>query len=151
MVSWLGCNHSFNSILLAWENFCFPSDSLYSPVEFRLPPDLSVVYMMLVRGAESMEKRPRRSLFVRVFCSHVLSGLSPYSVDNLSAVMREPPPLAAAPATERSERVGEEAQCICSYSEQVRPEALISGCVCCFPWDDLSTYPEVRSSKQIHE
>lgn len=98
-----------------------------------------------------MEKRPRRSLFVRVFCSHVLSGLSPYSVDNLSAVMREPPPLAAAPETERSERVGEEAQCICSYSEQVRPEALISGCVCCFPWDDLSTYPEVRSSKQIHE
>lgn len=57
-----------------------------------------------------MEKRPRRGLFVRVFCSHVLSGLSPYSVDNLSAVMREPPPLAAAPATERSERVGEEAE-----------------------------------------
>lgn len=57
-----------------------------------------------------MEKRPRRGLFVRAFCSHVLSGLSPDSVDKLSAVMREPPPLAAAPATERSERVGEEAE-----------------------------------------
>lgn len=57
-----------------------------------------------------MEKRPRRGLFVRAFCSHVLSGLSPDSVDNLSAVMRESPPLAAAPATERSERVGEEAE-----------------------------------------
>lgn len=55
------------------------------------------------------------------------------------------------PVTGRSPRTGEEAQCICSYSEQVRPEALISGCVCCFPWDDLSTYLEVRSSKQIHE
>lgn len=59
-----------------------------------------------------MEKRPRRGLFVRAFCSHVLSGLSPDSVDKLSAVMREPPPLAAAPATERSERVGEEAECL---------------------------------------
>lgn len=57
-----------------------------------------------------MEKRPRRGLFVRAFCSHVLSGLSPDSVDNLSVVMSEPPPLAAAPATERSERVGEEAE-----------------------------------------
>ncbi len=57
-----------------------------------------------------MEKRPRRGLFVRAFCSHVLSGLSPDSVDKPSAVMREPPPLAAAPATERSERVGEEAE-----------------------------------------
>ena len=36
-----------------------------------------------------MEKRPRRGLFVRAFCSHVLSGLSPDSVDKLSAVMRE--------------------------------------------------------------
>ncbi len=59
-----------------------------------------------------MEKRPCRGLFVRAFCSHVLSGLSPDSVDKLSAVMREPPPLAAAPATERSERVGEEAECL---------------------------------------
>ena len=57
-----------------------------------------------------MEKRPRRGLFVRALCSHVLSWLSTYSVDNLSAVMCEPPPLAAAPATERSERVGEEAE-----------------------------------------
>lgn len=57
-----------------------------------------------------MEKRPRRGLFVRALCSHVLSGLSPDSVDKPSAVMREPPPLAAAPATERSERVGEEAE-----------------------------------------
>lgn len=57
-----------------------------------------------------MEKRHRRGLFVRALCSHVLSGLSPDAVDKLSAVMREPPPLAAAPATERSERVGEEAE-----------------------------------------
>ena len=57
-----------------------------------------------------MEKRHCRGLFVCAFCSHVLSGLSPDSVDKPSAVMREPPPLAAAPATERSERVGEEAE-----------------------------------------
>lgn len=57
-----------------------------------------------------MEKRPRRGLFVRAFCSHVLSGLSHDSVDKPPVVMREPPPLAAAPATERSERVGEEAE-----------------------------------------
>lgn len=57
-----------------------------------------------------MEKRPRRGLFVRALCLHVLSGLSPDSVDKPSAVMKEPPPLAAAPATERSERVGEEAE-----------------------------------------
>ena len=31
-------------------------------------------------------------------------------MDKLPAVIREPPPLAAAPATERSERVGEEAE-----------------------------------------
>ena len=58
-----------------------------------------------------MEKRLCRGLFCYVlFCSHVLSWLSPDFVDNPSAVMREPPPLAAAPATERSERVGEEAE-----------------------------------------
>lgn len=57
-----------------------------------------------------MEKRPCRGLFVRAFCSHVLSGLSPDSVDKPPAVMGELPPLAAAPATERSERVGEEAE-----------------------------------------
>ena len=57
-----------------------------------------------------MEKRPRRGLFVRALCSHVLSCLSPDSVDKPPVVMREPPPLAAAPATERSERVGEEAE-----------------------------------------
>ncbi|MED9615486.1 hypothetical protein RCO15_00035, partial [Escherichia coli] len=39
-----------------------------------------------------------------------LLALSPDSVDKPSAVMREPSPLAAAPATERSERVGEEAE-----------------------------------------
>ncbi|EDQ0936928.1 hypothetical protein GVB51_004935 [Salmonella enterica] len=33
---------------------------------------------------------------VVLFCPHVLSWLSPDSVGNLSAVMREPPPLAAA-------------------------------------------------------
>ncbi|RVS35823.1 hypothetical protein EOL14_05485 [Escherichia coli] len=47
---------------------------------------------------------------VVLFCSHVLSWLFPDSVDKPSAVMREPSPLAAAPATERSERVGEEAE-----------------------------------------
>ena len=57
-----------------------------------------------------MEKRHLRGLSVRAFCLPVLSCLSPYSVDKLSAVMLEPPPLAAAPATERSERVGEEAE-----------------------------------------
>lgn len=45
------------------------------------------------------------------------------------------------PVTGRSPRTGEEAQCICSYSEQVRPEALISGCVCCFPG---MIYPHIR-------
>ncbi|AUJ93959.1 hypothetical protein CR540_28230 (plasmid) [Escherichia coli] len=35
------------------------------------------------------------------------------------------------PVTGRSPRTGEEAQCICSYREQVRPEAFINGCVRC--------------------
>lgn len=60
-------------------------------------------------GAYGKTALPRPFLYV-LFCSHVLSGLSPDFVDNPSAVMREPPPLAAAPATERSERVGEEAE-----------------------------------------
>ncbi|EFO2518200.1 hypothetical protein B6Q94_26335 [Escherichia coli] len=47
---------------------------------------------------------------VVLFCPHVLSWLSPDSVDKLPAVIREPPPLAAAPATERSESVSEEAE-----------------------------------------
>lgn len=36
------------------------------------------------------------------------------------------------PVTGRSPRTGEEAQWICSYSEQVRPEAFIISSVCCF-------------------
>ena len=60
-------------------------------------------------GAYGKTALPRPFLYV-LFCSHVLSWLSPDFVDNPSAVMREPPPLAAAPATERSERVGEEAE-----------------------------------------
>ncbi len=36
------------------------------------------------------------------------------------------------PVTGRSPRTGEEAQYICSYSEQVRPEAFIIGSVRCF-------------------
>lgn len=55
------------------------------------------------------------------------------------------------PVTGRSPRTGEEAQYICSYSEQVRPEAFIIGMCTLFFWNDLSTYPEARSSKQIHE
>ncbi|MEA0508616.1 hypothetical protein SNC31_00495, partial [Escherichia coli] len=40
--------------------------------------DLSVDFVMLVRGAEPMEKRQRRGLLpALVFCSHVLSGLIP--------------------------------------------------------------------------
>lgn len=57
-----------------------------------------------------MEKRYRCGLSVCAFCSHVLCWLSPDSVDKPSAVIIESPPLAAAPATERSERVGEEAE-----------------------------------------
>ena len=57
-----------------------------------------------------MEKRQRRGLSVRPFCSSVLSGLSPYSVDISSVVISALPPLAVALATERSERVGEEAE-----------------------------------------
>ena len=40
--------------------------------------DLSVDFVMLVRGAEPMEKRQRRGLFrVLVFCSHVSFGVIP--------------------------------------------------------------------------
>ena len=75
------------------------------------PPDLSVCFCDARQGGGAYGKTalPRPFSFV-LFCSHVLSWLSPDSVDNPSAVMREPPPLAAAPATERSERVGEEAE-----------------------------------------
>ena len=65
----------------------------------------------LVRGRRSLWKNgPAVAFLFVLFCSLVLSGLSPCSVNKPSAVMREPPPLAAAPATERSERVGEEAE-----------------------------------------
>lgn len=75
------------------------------------PPDLSVCFCDARQGGGAYGKTalPRPFLYV-LFCSHVLSWLSPDFVDNPSAVMREPPPLAAAPATERSERVGEEAE-----------------------------------------
>ncbi|TGB52872.1 hypothetical protein CRI69_26155, partial [Escherichia sp. E4742] len=80
------------------------------------PPDLSVVFCDARQGGGAYGKTAPPRLFpvvlfpVVLFCSHVLSGLSPDSVDKPSAVMREPSPLAAAPATERSERVGEEAE-----------------------------------------
>ncbi|MCF3243794.1 hypothetical protein, partial [Escherichia coli] len=45
------------------------------------------------------------------------------------------------PVTGRSPRTGEEAQYICSYSEQVRPEAFIIGSVCCFSG---MIYPHIR-------
>lgn len=59
-----------------------------------------------------MEKAPLARPFARLcLVAHMFfPALSPDSVDKPSAVMREPPPLAAAPATERSERVGEEAE-----------------------------------------
>ena len=73
--------------------------------------DLSVDFCDARQGGGAYGKTalPRPFSYV-LFCSHVLSWLSPDFVDNPSAVMREPPPLAAAPATERSERVGEEAE-----------------------------------------
>ncbi len=75
------------------------------------PPDLSVCFCDARQGGGAYGKTPAAWPFpVVLFCSHVLSGLSPDSVDKPSAVIREPPPLAAAPATERSERVGEEAE-----------------------------------------
>ncbi len=75
------------------------------------PPDLSVCFCDARQGGGAYGKTaPPRPFPVVLFCSHVLSGLSPDSVDKPSAVMRESAPLAAAPATERSERVGEEAE-----------------------------------------
>ena len=74
-------------------------------------PDLSVCFCDARQGGGAYGKTASSQPFtVVLFCSHVLSWLSPDSVDKLPAVIREPPPLAAAPATERSERVGEEAE-----------------------------------------
>ncbi|EPH3203694.1 hypothetical protein P1I11_005128, partial [Escherichia coli] len=51
-----------------------------------------------------------------VTCREAIRFLLRYSNQKNSARRR--------PVTGRSPRTGEEAQCICSYSEQVRPEAL---------------------------
>lgn len=51
------------------------------------------------------------------------------------------------PVTGRSPRTGEEAQYICSYSEQVRPEAFIIGSVCCFSG---MIYPHIRRPDPVN-
>ena len=72
---------------------------------------MSVDFCDARQGGGAYGKTPAaRPFTVVLFCSHVLSGLSPDSVDKPSVVMRESSPLAAAPATERSERVSEEAE-----------------------------------------
>lgn len=90
-----------------------------------------------------MEKRPRRGLFGHVFCSHVLSGLSPGSVDKPSAVMRELPPLAAAPATERSERVGEEAEFLRKFDLSTYAAVFLST-------HDLTRPPGLSAGENAH-
>lgn len=78
-----------------------------------------------------------------LFCSHVLSGLSPDAVDKPSAVIREPPPLAAAPATERSERVGEEAAFL-------RLSALSTYAPVSFSGHDLTRPPGASAGENAH-
>lgn len=51
------------------------------------------------------------------------------------------------PVTGQSPRTGEEAQYICSYSEQVRPEAFIIGSVCCFSG---MIYPHIQRPDPIN-
>lgn len=51
------------------------------------------------------------------------------------------------PVTGRSPRTGEEAQWICSYSEQVRPEAFIIGSVCCFSG---MIYPHIQRPDPVN-
>ncbi len=51
------------------------------------------------------------------------------------------------PVTGRSPRTGEEAQYICSYSEQVRPEAFIIGSVCCFSG---MIYPHIQRPDPVN-
>lgn len=80
---------------------------------------------------------------VVLFCPHVLSWLSPDSVDKLPAVIREPPPLAAAPATERSERVGEEA-------EFLRPFALSTYAPVSFSGHDLTRPAGLSAGENAH-
>lgn len=48
-------------------------------------------------------------------------------MDKLPAVIREPPPLAAAPATERSERVGEEAEFLRPFALSTYAPVFFSG------------------------
>lgn len=51
------------------------------------------------------------------------------------------------PVTGRSPRTGEEAQYICSYSEQVRPEAFIIGSVRCFSG---MIYPHIQRPDPVN-
>ncbi len=51
------------------------------------------------------------------------------------------------PVAGRSPRTGEEAQYICSYSEQVRPEAFIIGSVCCFSG---MIYPHIQRPDPVN-
>ncbi len=58
-----------------------------------------------------MEKRQRRGFFCPLpFCSHVLSALSPDSVDNCIAVFEQADSARRSRTTERSESVSEEAE-----------------------------------------
>ena len=58
-----------------------------------------------------MEKRQRRGFFCPLpFCSHVLSALSPDSVDNRIAVFEQADSARRSRTTERSESVSEEAE-----------------------------------------
>lgn len=60
-----------------------------------------------------MEKRQRRGFFCPLpFCSHVLSALSPDSVDNRIAVFEQADSARRSRTTERSESVSEEAEYI---------------------------------------
>lgn len=63
------------------------------------------------QGAEPMEKAPPARPFRGfVFCAHVLSGLSPGSVDNRVSVFEKGESARRSRTTERSESVSEEAE-----------------------------------------
>lgn len=106
--------------------------------------DLSVNFCDARQGGGAYGKTPAaRPFTVVLFCSHVLSGLSPDSVDKPSVVMRESSPLAAAPATERSERVGEEA-------EFLRLSALSTYVLVSFSGHGLTCPPGLSAGENAH-
>ena len=72
----------------------------------------SVCFVKSVRGAEPMEKAPVARPFWSWLClAHMFFPCYPPILwISISLVLREVAPLAAVPATERSERVGEEAE-----------------------------------------